>query len=98
MAFLIEFHGGWLLAAFVLGLAMGWVSVVHRGQAVSKAVARWLSALVAVLIGVSLARIIPGRPGYWLDLGLVMFAIYLAGCAIGSWLRDWAVARHPNAS
>ncbi len=93
MAFLLTFHWGWLLASLLLGLAMGWIAVVHRGQGTSKAVSRWLSVLAAVLVAAALARVIPGRPGYWLDLGLVMFAMYLAGCALGSWLRDWALSR-----
>ena len=41
----------------------------------------------------ALARVIPGRPGYWLELGLIMFATYMVGCAVGSWLRDWMVSR-----
>jgi hypothetical protein len=45
-------------------------------------------------VAVALARMIPGRAGYWLDLGLVMFALYLAGCAVGSWLRDRVISRH----
>src|ERR1700709_1319446 len=94
MAYLVTFHGGWLLASLLLGLGMGWIAVVHRGQAVSKPTTRWLAGLAAVLGGVALSRVIPGRPGYWLDLGLIMFALYLAGCAVGSWLRDWVVARH----
>ena len=77
-----------------LGLAMGWIAVVHRGQGVSKTTARWLAGLAAALVAVSLARVLPGRPGYWLDLGLIMFALYLAGCAVGSWLRDRALSRH----
>jgi hypothetical protein len=52
-----------------------------------------LSALVAALIGAALARVVPGRFGYWLDLGLVMFALYLCFCVVGSWLRDWVVSR-----
>jgi hypothetical protein len=92
MAYLVTFHWGWLLASVLLGLAMGWIAVVHRGQGVSKATARWLSVLVAALVALALARVVPGRPGYWLDLGLTMFGCYLAGCAIGSWLRAWAVA------
>ena len=48
---------------------------------------------MAVLLAAALTHIVPGRPGYWLDLGLVMFALYLVGCAIGSWLRDWVVSR-----
>jgi hypothetical protein len=93
MAFLVTFHWGWLAASLLLGLAMGWIAVVHRGQGVSKTTAWGLAALAAALVAVALARVIPGRPGYWLDLGLIMFALYLAGCAVGSWLRDWVVSR-----
>jgi hypothetical protein len=98
MAYLVTFHWGWLLGSLLLGLAAGWIAVVQRGQGVSKVTARWLSVLVAALIAVALARLVPGRPGYWLDLGLVMFALYLAGCAVGSWLRDWVVSRHRPAA
>ena len=93
MAYLATFHWGWLLASLLLGLAMGWIAVVHSGQGVSKPVTRWLSVLAVALVAMALARVIPGRPGYWLDLGLIMFASYLAGCTVGSWLRDWVVSR-----
>jgi uncharacterized membrane protein YjjP (DUF1212 family) len=93
MAYLVTFHWGWLLASLLLGLAMGWIAVVHRGQGVSRRTSRWLAVLVAGLVALALARLVPGRPGYWLDLGLVMFALYLAGCAVGSWLRDRALSR-----
>ena len=93
MAYLVTFHWGWLLASLLLGLAMGWIAVVQRGQGVSKALARWLAGLAAALVAAAVARAIPGRPGYWLDIGLIMFAVYLAGCAVGSWLRDWVVSR-----
>jgi hypothetical protein len=98
MAYLVTFHWGWLLASSLLGLAMGWIAVVHRGRSVSKPVARGLSALAALLVGLALARVIPGRPGYWLDLGLVLFAAYLPGCAIGSWLRDRVLSRSAPAA
>lgn len=93
MTHLVTFHWGWLLASLLLGFAMGWIAVVQRGQGVSKVLARWLAGLAMVLVAAALARVIPGRPGYWLDLGLVMFAVYLAGCAVGSWLRDRVVSR-----
>ena len=98
MAYLVTFHWGWLAGSLLLGLAAGWVAVVQRGQGVSKVTARWLSVVVAALVAVALARLVPGRPGYWLDLGLVMFALYLAGCAVGSWLRDWVLSRHGPAA
>ena len=97
MIFLATFHWGWLLAALLLGFAMGWIAVVHRGHGVSKSLTRWLAVLVAALLAAALARVVPGRSGYWLDLGLLMFALYLTGCAIGSCLRDWALPGPANA-
>jgi hypothetical protein len=98
MAFLVAFHWGWLLASILLGLAMGWIAVVHRGPEVSKRTSRWLAVLTLALLISALSRVIPGRPGYWLDLALLMFAIYLLGCAVGSWLRDWVISRSARAS
>ena len=98
MAYLMTFLWGWLLLSLLLGFGMGWIAVVHRGQAVSKVAARWLAALAAVLVGLALARVIPGRPGYWLELGLLMLAAYLVGCAMGSWLRDRVLARSAPAA
>jgi hypothetical protein len=97
MVYLATFHWGWLLASLLLGLAMGWIAVVQRGQGVSKLVARGLSVLVAALVAAAIARVVPGRAGYWLDLGLVMFALYLAGCTVGSWLRNWVLSGHAKA-
>jgi hypothetical protein len=98
MVYLATFHWGWLLASLLLGFAMGWIAVVHRGQGVSKRMARALAVLAAALVGAALARVVPGRPGYWLDLGLIMFALYLAGCAVGSWLRDWVLSGNAKAA
>jgi hypothetical protein len=98
MTYLATFHWGWLLASLLLGLAMGWIAVVHRGQGVSRKTSLWLAALAAALVAAALTHVIPGRQGYWLDLGLIMFAVYLAGCAVGSWLRDWVVSRSAPAA
>jgi len=98
LAYLATFYWGWLLASVLLGFAMGWIAVVQRSQGVSKLVARWLAVLAAALVAVALARVVPGRYGYWLDLGLIMFALYLIGCAIGSCLRDWVVSRNAPAA
>ena len=93
MAYLAAFHWGWLLASLLLGLGMGWIAVVHRGPGVSKVLAGWLAALVVALLVAALTSVIPGRPGYWLELALIMLAPYLIGCAVGSWLRDWVLSR-----
>ena len=97
MTYVAMFHWGWLLGALLLGFVAGWISVVQRGG-VSRVTARWLIALVALLVIAALARVVPGRAGYWLDLGLVMFALYLIGCMIGSCLRGWVVSRHRPAA
>ena len=98
MIFLATFQWGWLLATLLLGFAMGWIAVVHRGHGVSKPLARWLAVLVAALLAAALARAVPGRPGYWLDLGLLMFGLYLIGCLIGSCLRNWVLPGPADAS
>jgi len=93
MTYLVTFHWGWMLGSLLVGFGMGWIAVVHRGQGVSKLVARCLAVLAAGLVAAALARVVPGRAGYWLDLGLIMFGLYLIGCAIGSWLRDRVLSR-----
>jgi hypothetical protein len=98
MIFLATFHWGWLLATLLLGFAMGWIAVVHRGDGISRPLARWLAVLVAALLAAALARMVPGRPGYWLDLGLLMFGLYLVGCLIGSLLRNWVLPGPADAS
>jgi hypothetical protein len=94
MLFLAEFHWGWLAAAGVIGLLMGWVGVVHRGGGLSKRSLQLIALILAVAIAIAFARIVPGRFGYWLDLGLALFAVYILGCAIGAWLRELLVADH----
>jgi membrane protease YdiL (CAAX protease family) len=93
MMAMANFYGGWLLGALLLGFAAGWIAVVQRGEGLSRNAVMGLGGVAAVLVGLSLARIVPGRAGYWLDLFLVMMAAYLVGCAIGSWLRYRVVAR-----
>jgi len=97
MAYLALFHWGWLLASVFVGFAMGWISVVHRGQGLSRPALQWGAALVVVLVVVSIFRLLPGRFGYALDLGLMMVVAYLAGCLVGAWLRHLVVSRTPRA-
>ena len=98
MAYLAVFHWAWLLASLLLGLAMGWIAVVHRGPGVTKVTRRWLALVAVRLVAAALTRLVPGRPGYWLDLGLLMFTLYLVGCAVGSWLRNRVISRSTPAA
>ena len=88
MIYLIEFHWGWLLASALLGLAVGWMAVVHRGPSLSMPGLGWSAGAFVVLAGLALAQVVPGRAGYWLDLGVVMFVLYMIGCSIGASLRE----------
>jgi hypothetical protein len=97
MLYLAEFHWGWLAAAGVVGLLMGWAGVVQRGGGLSKRGLQGAAVILALAVACVFARIIPGRFGYWLDLGLIMFAVYLLGCAIGAWLRELLIADHRSA-
>lgn len=95
MLYLAQFHSGSLAAAALLGLGMGWIALVHRGAEIPL---RWLiriGVLLVVLVGLSAGRVLPGRAGYWLDLALLLFAAYFAGCVVGTWLRS-LLAAHQN--
>lgn len=94
MGYLAMFHWGWLVGALLIGLGMGWISVVHRGRPLSRRTLGVVAAIAAAIVAIAVARLLPGRFGYWCDLGLALFAVYLVGCAIGSILRDWVIARH----
>ncbi|WP_291849531.1 hypothetical protein [Bradyrhizobium sp.] len=97
MIHLTTFYWIALLASLWLGLAVGWISVVQRGAGVSERWRWWLVALATALVAAAFARVVPGRAGYWLDLGLLMSAIYLCGCTLGSWLRGRAISRNAPA-
>ena len=87
MAYLTTFYWGWLLASVLLGFAMGWISVVQHGEGVTGRL-RWaLSALVAALVGAALARVVPGRVGYWVDRLRLRLALYQGGGVGGGWWR-----------
>ena len=93
MTILATLLWGWLLGAFLIGFGMGWIAVVYRGPSVPRAWIQRLSVLAVIIVGIAAAKVVPGRFGYWLDLGLALLGFYLVGCAIGSWLRDIVVTR-----
>lgn len=93
MSTLASFHWGWLLAAAVLGLIIGWVSIARRSEGLSSRTMRWTLAAVSALVVIAVIRLLPGRLGYWLDLGLLLGLCYVGGCVVGTWLRERVVAR-----
>ena len=93
MSYFIIFHWTWLAAATVIGLAMGWIAIVQRGTGLSKRALQLAAAILVLAIVLSAAHVLPGRFGYWLDLGLTMLSVYFVGCAIGSWVREHVIWR-----
>jgi len=93
MSILASFHWGWLLGAAVLGLIIGWVSIARRSDGLSLRTMRWSLAAISALVAIAVARLLPGRLGYWLDLGLLLGLCYVIGCVAGAWLRERVVAR-----
>lgn len=93
MGFLLSFLWGWLAAAWFLGFAMGWISVVSRGPALTRPALQQTALLVLALAALALVQAVPGRAGYGLDLALMLLAAYLVGCVPGAWLRGRVVAR-----
>jgi hypothetical protein len=98
MSYFVTFHWMWFAGAVVIGLAMGWIAIVQRGTGLSKRAMQIGAAVLVLAVVLSAVRLLPGRFGYWLDLGLAMLSVYFVGCAIGSWLRErviWRSAPRP---
>ena len=76
MAYLVTFHLGLAAGVAAAGLC-AWAgsrwSIAARAS--RRSTARWLAVLAAALVAAALAHVVPGRFGYWLDLGLIMFGL-----------------------
>ena len=88
MSYLLANLWGWLLAALVLGLIVG-------GITCSRERGNWFTgwvplALIAFAVGVvaALLALLPGRPGFWLETALLLFASYVIGCCLGCWIKQ----------
>lgn len=94
MIYFVQFHWSWLLGAAFIGLATGWVAVVQRAATgLSKRGLQVAAALFIIVIALAFSELVPGRYGYWLDLGLVMLLVFLCCSAAGSWLRERVIWR-----
>ena len=93
MSYFVTYHWMWLAGAAVIGLGMGWIAMVQRGTGLSMLKMQIAAAILALALALSASRALPGRFGYWLDLGLAMLAVYFVGCALGSWLRERVIWR-----
>jgi len=93
MSYFVTYHWMWLAGAGLIGLGMGWIAMVQRGTGLSMLTMQIAAAILVLAIVLSVSRVLPGRFGYWLDLGLAMLSVYFVSCAIGSWLRERVIWR-----
>ncbi len=93
MSYFVTYHWMWLAGAALIGLGMGWIAMVQRGTGLTMLTLQIAAAILVLAIALSASHALPGRFGYWLDLGLAMLAAYFVGCAIGSWLRERVIWR-----
>ena len=88
MLFDLASYSIWLISALAIGLVIGWRTYSDAprrywrdGWIVWAALAFVIGVIVAVL------KLLPGRYGLWLEIALLMFAVYILGCFLGGGLK-----------
>lgn len=86
MAYLIGQFWLWLLAAFLIGTAVGWFTFRGRDGAFWRGLIPW-AVLLGVGVLVAISRVFRDGPGLWVDLGMLLAGCYFIGCFLGDQLR-----------
>jgi hypothetical protein len=88
MLFDLASYSIWLIPALAIGLMIGWRTYSDAprrywrdGWIVWAALAFVIGVIVAVL------KLLPGRYGLWLEIALLMIAVYVVGCVLGGGLK-----------
>jgi predicted flap endonuclease-1-like 5' DNA nuclease len=85
MMYLISTFFFWLLLAAALGVLVSWITCGRGEGSLFSGILPWV--LLLALGGlVALAQLLPQRPGFWFDLGVLMLAAYFVGGCIGGLL------------
>lgn len=95
MAFLIDRFWLPLLLSGLIGIMIGWATC-GRAKAGGSWKSSWLPlGILAAIAGVFAAvqMVLPGRYGLWLEVALMMFAAYLAGCCISCLIHGMTFGR-----
>ncbi len=96
MNYVISHFAWWLAGALAIGAVTGigtWARK-PRGSWLSSWIS-WAAALFVVGCLAAVFKLVAGRGGLWLETALAMFAVYIAGCVIGGWLRALFAAPEP---
>jgi hypothetical protein len=49
---------------------------------------KWGVLVFVIGVIVALLKLVPGRYGLWLEIALLMTAVYIIGCFLGGWLKN----------
>jgi outer membrane protein OmpA-like peptidoglycan-associated protein len=94
MVYLIAQFWFWLVGAFAIGCA---VALLTRHEEPGGKIAPWLVwSLLAFGLGAVAAflHVLLGRAGVWLETGLIAFACFLGGAAVGVLMRSGRFSEH----
>ena len=90
MLYLLHTHWLWFFGAVAVGVIVGWLTYLRAATAWTDRPVHIAIGVVALGAVVAIAKVVPGRYGYWLELGVMFTVFYAAGCFIGWALRDLA--------
>lgn len=89
MAYLLVTLWPWMLAALLLGLAVGWLTSRFPAPAGPEPSARFsfgfwvVVAAIVVAVFAAITHFFKGKAGFWFDAALLMTAFYFIGCCLG---------------
>ncbi len=98
MFYLLQSLFLFIVAAFVVGLVIGWVTCRHQPRREGLG---WLwFGLTVFVFGlfISASKWIKGSAGLWFDTAMWLFGAYLAGCIIGCLLHQLLRPEAPSAA
>ena len=80
--------GPWLFLIALTGLVVG--AVGNLGERDRRSLTdedRALAVTWVFCLSLVVLRVVDGRPGLWLEIGVVFTGVYTAACALGHWMR-----------
>jgi predicted flap endonuclease-1-like 5' DNA nuclease len=97
MLYLLQTLSSWWLAALALGVFVGFCARGARGAPGGSGWPTLVAYLFLLGAMAAATRLLPGRPGLWLETALLAFAAYGIGCGFG-WLVGSLFGRSARAS
>ncbi|HEV7259405.1 MAG TPA: hypothetical protein VGN82_16615 [Bosea sp. (in: a-proteobacteria)] len=76
-----------LVAAFGIGLVMGWISHDGGKLQLGGGLAGWFAALWGLGAALTWLQFLNGAPATWVESALLFTAVYVAGCVLAGLLR-----------